>query len=486
MKKRVGILVTLGLITVMSMSLLSGCAGKSASTSSVANTKEVTKPEKISYYCSVGTKKEDGSDQFNEEYKKKTGIELEYTPINNNDYIQTLELAFASKQNPDAFNLAGEDQLPLYAAQGALADLTDFVKAAGLITDENKSSWDSVTINGKIYGVPWELDTGTVTYLRKDWLDKLGLKIPTNYEEYINVLRVFKTLPECKNPATGAKLFENGAVSYLKEFYQDSTPEIAKINGKWVDGLQQDNIKPALQRLKDAYKEGLIDPEIITNTTSSARDKWYAGSVGAFNYWSGSWNTSLEDRLKAKVPSAQVVAIPAIENVKYNKRVPAVTCIASNCKNIPGVFKYLLEYMHDGGEGQVLFQYGVEGLHWKQDGDHVTMLPSLSNPKELTTKTFITPYYSLMPLKDSNKKVIIDERINFSDSILKKYGEQQVARPVSKKLGKINSDLIKLKSKIISSIVMGNVGIDEGLANYKKEVKNLGIDEVLNEMNSSK
>lgn len=324
MKKRIGILVALGLVTVVSMSILSGCGGKSSSTSQV-NADNATKPDKISWYINVGLDANQKYQEFNDEFEKKTGIKLDNTPINNNDYKQNLELAFASKKAPDVFNLAGADDLPRYASQGALADLTDLVKASGLITEENKTAWDSVTINGKIYGVPWELNTGTVTYVRKDWLDKLGLKVPTTYDEYISMLRGFKTLPECKSPMTAPKLFEDGAVTYLKEFYQDSTPEIAQVNGKWVDGLQQDNIKAALQRLQEAYKEGLIDTEIVTNTSSSCRDKWYAGGIGAFNYWAGSWDMQLEDRLKANVSGAQMVAIPAIKETKYNIRVPAVT-----------------------------------------------------------------------------------------------------------------------------------------------------------------
>jgi putative aldouronate transport system substrate-binding protein len=485
MKKRVGVLVALGLVTIMSMTALVGCGGKSSGSSVATSSKEATKPEKISWFINVGLTKEQGTDQFKEEFKKKTGIELDFEPQSNNEYNQNLELAFASKKAPDVFNLAGEDKLPYYASQGALADITDLVKASGLITAENKAAWDSVTINGKIYGVPWELNTGTVTYVRKDWLDKAGLKAPTNYEEYINMLRAFKKLPECKIPMTAPKLYEDGAQTYLREFYQDSTPEFTKVNGKWVDGMSQDNMKGALQRMQDAYKEGLIDTEVVTNTTSSCRDKFYAGGVGVFNYWAGSWNVMLEDRVKANVKGAQLVAIPAIKETKYNLRVPAVTSISKDCKNIEGVFKYLVQYMHDGGEGQALFEYGVEGLHWKQDGDHVTMLPKLDKPSELTDKSFITSFSALSPMKDKTKEVKLDERINTSDDLLVKNGVQQPARPVSKKLSKINGDLTKLKAKIIAQVVMGNTTPDEGLKTYNSEAKNLGIDEVVKEMNTS-
>jgi putative aldouronate transport system substrate-binding protein len=484
MKRRVGAFVALGLATVMTMTTLVGCGGKGSS--AAVSSKDASKPDKISWYINVGLNTEQKYEEWKEEFKKKTGIELDYTPMNNNDYKQNLELAFASKKSPDVFNLAGADDLPRYASQGALADLTDLVKASGLITEENKAVWDGVTINGKIYGVPWEANTGTITYVRKDWLDKLGLKVPTNYDEYINMLKAFKTLPECKVPFTGAKLFEDGAVTYLKDFYQDATPEFDKVGDKWVDGIQQDNMKAALQRMKDAYADGLIDQEIITNTTSAARDKWYAGGVGVFNYWAGTWNQSLEDRLKANAKDAQVVALPAIKELKYNIRVPAVTCISKDSKNVAGVFKYFIQYMHDGGEGQVLFENGVEGVHWKQDGDHATMLPNPQNPKEALPGAYNPAYARLTPMKDKTKSVVYDERVTKSLELLKKYGEQQIPQPTSKKLTKINGDLIKLKAKTIASIVMGKTSIDEGLKTYATEAKNLGIDEVLKEMNDAK
>jgi putative aldouronate transport system substrate-binding protein len=487
MKKRVKILVALGVATVMSMSALAGCAGKSTGTSSAQATKEVKKPDKILWYINVGLSAQQKYEEWKTDFTKKTGIELDFTPMNNNDYKQNLELAFASKKAPDVFNLAGEDELPRYAAQGALADLTDLVKNSGLLTDENKAAWDSVTIDGKIYGVPFELNAGTVTYVRKDWLDKLGLQIPTTYDEYINMLRKFKTLPECKIPVTGAKLYEDMAVTYLKDFYQDATPEFTKVDGKWVDGLSQPNMKSALKRMQDAYSEGLLDQEVVTNTTSACRDKWFSGSVGAFNYWGANWAPQLDDRVKANVPTAEIVAIPPIKESKnYLLRVPAVTCIAKDCKNVEGVFKYFLQYMHDGGEGQTLFQNGAEGVHWKQDGDHITMLENPENPKEVLQKAFYAPYAAITPMKDKTKNIVVDKRVTAADEILAKYGIQSLTRPVSKKLAKINGDLTKLKAKSIASIVMGKTSVDEGLKAYESESKNLGIDEVIKEMNGSK
>ena len=48
------------------------------------------------------------------------------------------------------------------------------------------------------------------------------------------------------------------------------------------------------------------------------------------------------------------------------------------------------------------------------------------------------------------------------------------------------TDLIKLKAKSIAQIVMGKTSVDEGLKAYESEAKNLGIDEVIKEMNGGK
>jgi len=114
------------------------------------------------------------------------------------------------------------------------------------------------------------------------------------------------------------------------------------------------------------------------------------------------------------------------------------------------------------------------------------MLPSLNKPTEKTDKSFITSYVSLTPMKDKTKNVKLDERINTSNAILKKDSVQQLARPVSKKLTKIEADLKKLKAKVIAQVVMGKSTPDDGMKTYAAEAKNLGVDEVVTEMNSSK
>ncbi len=93
-------------------------------------------------------------------------------------------------------------------------------------------------------------------------------------------------ISECTVPLTAPGLF---SVQNLPEFYQDASADFVKVNGEWIDGFAQDNMKDAMTRFHEAYAEGLIDMEVITSTTSACHDQWYGGNVGVFNYWGDNW-----------------------------------------------------------------------------------------------------------------------------------------------------------------------------------------------------
>ena len=168
------------------------------------------------------------------------------------------------------------------------------------------------------------------------------------------MIRRFKAeIPECEIGLTapGIKSEMN-----LPEFYQGAHYGFAKVDGVWVDGFAQDNMAEAMQRMQDAYKEGLLDMEIITNTTSTCRDAWYSGKVGVFNYWSGKWGGTLQDRLVANNEGAVTQPIEPIAEADYLYAALGGLCISSKVseEKAAQIFDYFIEYMHDGGEGQVL------------------------------------------------------------------------------------------------------------------------------------
>jgi putative aldouronate transport system substrate-binding protein len=473
---------------------LAACAQKNKETDKSTNQStqaEVVKPTVINGMFDTILKVEDGQEKVAEEYKKQTGIELKINNPVHNQYYEKVNLAFASGDVPDVIEIGGSTYVT-YATNGALYDMTSLVEKSTVLNKIPKMYIDSEKIGGKLYGMPKASGNGTVTYLRKDWMEANNLQIPTNYNEFINVLKVFSDDPDKNGKKDTVGITEAGLFSddptttvdiYLREFYQDAYPDFKQVNGKWVDGMLQPEMKAALQRLKDAYSMGLMDKEIITNKTTDARNKFYAGKAGAFNYWAGQWNVTLDNELKKNFPNASVVAIPAIKETQYSSRVPSVYAITSKAKNPEGVFKYLIEYMHDGGKGEMLFSRGVENVHWKSTGDgKAEMLPSLSNEKTIFAASYFEPTLTITEFKDP---VNIDPRIKNSQKILAQNVKMAFLVPPSEAYAKNSVDIIQARKQIISKVVIGQITIDAGLEQYKKE-NQASIDAILKEFNGNK
>lgn len=446
-------------------------------------TSEVEKPESISWMSHDGLLPEDGQAEWDAEYERLTGIKLRHSYISGTEYNKRIDLYAKAGTLPDVFDL-GYTFYPEYAAGNVLADLTELVHASGLYDRVDPALWEQVTMDGKIYGVPKEQPQARGTYVRKDWLDRLGMDVPTTYNEFITMLERFRNeIDECQVPYIAPDLVSS---AYLPEFYQGMQTEIIEINGVWVDGMQQPGMAEALSNLQRAYADGLLGRDVATNTTAACRDAWTMGTVGAFCYWAGSWGQQLSDGLKQNVPDAEIICIPPIEGAVYLFSRPTAHVISAELSDeeVEQVFTYFIAYMHDGGEGQRLFESGVEGVHWEQAGDHIQMLPQISNPSQLLSKAYIVPSSRITPL-------LLEQTLEYppfyteSIQIIESVAHPQYFQPVSATYTRIASTLTTERNDIVAQIVTGGLTVEEGLAAYAKIADELGLDDALAEMNRS-
>lgn len=447
---------------------------------------DVEKPESISWWSHDGLNEADYVKEWDAKYEELTGIKLEHTQVANNEYNELLEVAFASGTEPDVFDLSCDQKVAYYASQGAIADLTDLIKKYGLYDQFDQSVWDAISVDGKIYGIPKGTASGIVTHVRQDWLDELGISAPTNYEEYIEMLRNFRdNIDECTIPLTVPGL---AATMNLPEFYQDAEAGFTYKDGKWVDGMLEDNFADAMQRLQDAYAEGLIDTEAVTNTTSACRDKWYSGEVGVFSYWAGKWTVTLEDRLKENFPDASVTVMEAIDETDYRYTAFNVLCIDGRLseEEVEQVFRYFLNYIFDGGEGQELFFLGVEGLHYSVDANgYKTYNNMASAPDSQFQSVWGSPWAlaTVRSFDDAEHLPKEPEKSADSNALMAENGVFARTTPSSQTLNTITADLTAIREETIAKIVMGSMSVEDGIASYKKQTEALGIEQVLNEMN---
>ncbi len=131
---------------------------------------------------------------------EKLGINIEYKWVTTSSaYDQKVALMLATDDLADIMTVNMTTMKQMYDA-GQIQPLTDVFENTA--TDEVKSlmgygtaiSFETGTIDGELYGIPLTvptLETMHGLFLRKDWLDNLGMKEPTNFQELEAVLYAF-------------------------------------------------------------------------------------------------------------------------------------------------------------------------------------------------------------------------------------------------------------------------------------------------------
>jgi putative aldouronate transport system substrate-binding protein len=150
---------------------------------------------------------------------------------------------------------------------------------------------DASTVNGKLYSVPI---TGTspnntpLLWIRKDWLDKVGLDVPATMDEFMEVARAFTN-----NDPDGNGKKDTYGLAMNKTFEGGTSNLNGFLNGfdayfnTWIkggDGLVfstvQPEMKDALLAMQKMYAEGLVDPEFSVKDPVKAGELTVSGRVG--------------------------------------------------------------------------------------------------------------------------------------------------------------------------------------------------------------
>jgi ABC-type glycerol-3-phosphate transport system substrate-binding protein len=213
-----------------------------------------------------------------------------------------------------------------YAAQGAYIDLTDKVKEYPNIMDYvDETNWPRVSVGGRIYAVPGNNTAGKWNYsIRKDWLDKLGLGIPSTYDEFVEVLRAFTEDDPDGNGVNDTYGYGN---SNLNMFYGmfGQTPGYYTVKDGVIEiGSISEGYKQALIATKELYDKGYIDPEVFTQMGEQFWQKLAQGKIGSWAAWwselSGAYGSYA---FAENNPGGELIGVPAIPGPDGTVGMPA-------------------------------------------------------------------------------------------------------------------------------------------------------------------
>lgn len=428
-----------------------------------------------------------------EKFGKK--IDLVITQPDHDAYFDVLQQQVASGEWPDVF-IMPTTYYSSYAANGVLWDMTEAwensqTKNSGRFKGDN--TVEMLKIDGKLYGFSATIGNGSVTYIKKAWMDAVGItEAPTNWEEYTAMLDKFvNDDPDGDGQADTYGLSAAGFigpeapyVNYLPEFYWDAFPSFYQDDeGVWHDGFTEPAMEGALARLNEGYTKKWLDPTTLTNGTKDVREKFYDDTLGVFTYWAATWATNNKNNLEANGHDGELIAIPPLAEAQpYFDRMPPAWCISTACANPQGVFDVFIDTMLDGGAMQELWTYGVQGFHWDTKAETVLdktyeegqfhMLENPNSPGTLYTKNHIDPALSLAdfadPAYDHMADVVQPEAIE-SEALFMANSRPAQLVPTTDEMSMYNGDLTTLKNQLIANVTMGELTYEEAMAKFEAD-----------------
>ncbi len=462
---------------------------------------------------------DNGQAEFEKQWEDAVGVDLVIQQLDHSGYVDAVGRLFASGDYPDVMIMSA-DMYAQYIPTGLLWDMTDAYANADF-----QSRMAAPAINeglkrdGKLYGFAPTYGNGCVSYVKKAWLDAVGIDASTikTYEDYYNMLLAFTNNDpdgNGKNDTYGvvaAGFLGNEApyINYLPEFWQNAYPAIYQAeDGTWVDGFQSEETKAALLRLQQAYNDGVIDPETLTASTKIAREKWFsndqAGSSGVFTYWAGSWYQTLTDNLiKNEVNEELVQLAPLTEVGAYIDREAPVWVIiddqdGDNARE-QAIFDAFIETMMDGDVVQTLWTYGAEGTHWSTAAEEFVtnagtdkekaysyaegefhLKQSPNDPNTLWKKNHLDP--ALVVCKLTNGFDSTGDLANEGNKFFLANCKPAPASPASETYTNESGTIYDAKMAVVTEVVTKNGDVEAAMQGYVDTVGSI-IEQCLTELN---
>lgn len=218
-------------------------------------------------------------------------IKIEVETIPYPEYQQRLQLAVQGGNAPD---VATADQIWTagLAAAGNIIALDDYVANSATVKKENffPGAWESAEVDGKVYGVPFNVDVWQFSFYNKDLLDAEGITPDS--------LSTWEGLREAGQKLTKDGNFGVGLFSHKGEDTTVVMNSFIFSNGGDVldaSGMCALDEQPAVEALEYLKSLQPYAPEGILNNSSGSMRELFLNKTLAVEFWPALEQPTLQD-----------------------------------------------------------------------------------------------------------------------------------------------------------------------------------------------
>lgn len=272
-----------------------------------------------------------------------------------------LSSAILSGNYPDIFQTDTVSYVN-YVEDGVVADITEAYETYAsdqlkeYLMSDGGVALKQLTIDGKLYGLPRlanPYEEYSMMFIRKDWLDNLGLSIPKTTEELKEVAYAFTHMdPDgngkddtCGLVLDGVEMF-SGTIgnsdgffnSFEAYFGQDGMAMVENDNGEVVwGGSNSEAVKEALTYLQEMYADGSLCKDFLYMDGDGIFE---AAGNGHCGIWFGPhWAGMVPSIQAAKTDKdAHIIALPLVNASNHVAKaylpstISEIHCVSSKCE----------------------------------------------------------------------------------------------------------------------------------------------------------
>jgi putative aldouronate transport system substrate-binding protein len=295
--------------------VVAGCGGQSSTGGSgeAAGTQD-TGPIKITMATAQVGDVPSPDNEVETAIEKYTNSQLEIQWIPNAAYDDKINVMIAANEMPMMTRVKYVPTTINAIQSGLFWEIGPYLKEYKNLSAQNPQYFENLSVDGKIYGVPQfrDIARAAVVY-RKDWLDALGMKPPTNIDEWYNVLKAMTLNDPDKNGKNDTygmvlskKYNEGAAASTTRLAVSLGAPNKWGVDasGKFTPEFVSKEYTDVLKLLRKLYAEKLINQDFAVLDDTEVEKIYDSGRAGV-RIAVAQNAKSMQDRLVKTVPTGQ-------------------------------------------------------------------------------------------------------------------------------------------------------------------------------------
>ncbi len=447
--------------------------------------------------------------------EEKYGVKVSVNYLPRNEYTSKVNLLMTSDSVDGLVGVFGSSEILNYKDMGVIVPFDEYLADNETWNSMPEAMQELYVFDGEMWGLPAGFTTNLFTRtIRKDWLDNLGMEAPTNVDELYDMAYAFTYDDPDGNGVDDTYGLTASGTWNLQDIFQAFDARLVNGGGSsivydpaencWIDSMLKPGMVECLTYLNKMYEEGLLDPELFTNSGSNMREKFWAGEYGSTFYWLGFSGESAPYLTKI-TPDVEFVEVPYLTgtlteetNCMWYGSVPYIMVA-----DTPDADKMAQEFVNlalGSQESHFDFAYGIEGKTYRVEDQTVYTLVDPATDTPMTTPsltTSIPKYYDdwtfLTDGLDAEAEQTAIDLLNFKKSVIQDGLDaggiyelsEVITTPVSDTYLMIQEDISIAFDTAVSSAVTGTVDPQTAVDTYLAEVKALGAQDVLDEANEA-